>query len=398
MKINLVILLFALFSNIITAQTYSHFQQAGSAATATDSSSVDIINESDTGKTQKLKITGYIQAQFEANQRDLVPDDPLNTFYIRRARVKFTFDALDGVKLVIQPDFRPGDISVKDAYTEIQVPTIRNINLLAGKFKRPSYESGTESDEKEMLERSRILKDIYPDQRDIGMKIEYNNSIRPLNFQIALLNGNFDEREVKDVDPKKDIMALASYSLKVPNTGFNLDFGFSFYSGGLKAISTKYISDFYGAMDSIALGDYLNRNWYSLEMQIFIDLLGGVALKGEYIKGENAYDVDTDLPASQFNPYRIRSFSGCYIYFIKNIGLRNKFIIRYDYFDPNTKLSGEAANKDVWYKTFAFAYEHLYNRNIKFALSYEIPKNEISKEMTRDLNDNIFRARIQAVF
>lgn len=393
MKKILFILLLILFSTTLSIQAYSQTQKPGS-----NIYNEEIINESDTVKNQKFKTSGYIQAQFEANQRDLVPEEPLNTFYIRRARMKFTFDALDGVKLVIQPDFRPGDISIKDAYTEIQFPKIRNITFLAGKFKRPGYESGTGSDEKEMLERSRILKDIYPGQRDIGMKIEYNNSIRPLNLQIALLNGNLDESEVKDVDPKKDIMALASYSLNVPNSGIILDFGFNFYSGGLKAISTKYISDFYGAIDSIALGDYLNRNWYSVEMQIFIDLLGGVALKGEYIKGENAYDVDNDLPGSQFNPYRIRSFSGCYFYFIKNIGLRNKLIVRYDYFDPNTNLSGEAANNDVWYKTSAFAFEHLYNRSIKFALSYEIPKNEISKEMTRDLNDNIFRARIQAVF
>ncbi len=31
-----------------------------------------------------------------------------NTFYIRRARIKFTYEALDGVKFVLQPDFSTG--------------------------------------------------------------------------------------------------------------------------------------------------------------------------------------------------------------------------------------------------------------------------------------------------
>ena len=39
-----------------------------------------------------------------------------NSFYLRRARVKFTYETLEGVKFVIQPDFAVDKVSLKDAY------------------------------------------------------------------------------------------------------------------------------------------------------------------------------------------------------------------------------------------------------------------------------------------
>ena len=71
------------------------------------------LNETDLGKLTKIKVSGYIQAQFESYQDDLVKtNDPGNTFYIRRARVKFTYEAADGVKFVLQPDFSTGNLSL----------------------------------------------------------------------------------------------------------------------------------------------------------------------------------------------------------------------------------------------------------------------------------------------
>ncbi|OFY66051.1 MAG: hypothetical protein A2V64_04985 [Bacteroidetes bacterium RBG_13_43_22] len=355
--------------------------------------------ENDTGVYERIMISGYIQAQFEDYQQDLVePFDPLNTFYIRRARIKFTYEAFEGITFVLQSDFSKGNLPLKDAYAELSLPKLKNITLSAGKFRRPSYESEYGSSEKEILERSNVLKSIYPDQRDIGIKLQYKSTNLPLKLQIALMNGNLNEKQTNDVDTRKDIMALAMYSIAIPSPGISIDFGMNFYSGGIRVKSTNFISGSTGAIDSIALGDYLNKKWISGEIQIFMDFLGGIALKGEFLKGINAYDVSNSSPASITNPYKVRYFSGFYIYFIKYVGSKNRFIARYDYFDPNTKVAGDVAIKDVYYKTFAFAWEYFLNDHIGFALSYELPKNEINSEVNRELKDNIFKARIQVKF
>ena len=40
--------------------------------------------------------------------------------------------------------------------------------------------------------------------------------------------------------------------------------------------------------DSFKVGDYLDKKWIGGEIQIFADLLGGLAIKGEYIAGTNS--------------------------------------------------------------------------------------------------------------
>jgi len=357
-----------------------------------------IINNNE-GENDKLIISGYIQAQYENYQEDLVePSDAMNTFFIRRARLKFTYQALEGVKFVLQPDFAKKNLLLKDAYAELSIPKLNSVSLLAGKFERPNYEFVKGSVDKEILERSRILRNIYPERRDIGIKLQYKGINLPLKLQFALLNGNFDESQTKDIDTRKDIMGLASYCFVFPEAGINIDLGAYFYAGGLKAKSTRYISDYYGAVDSITLGDYLDRTWTSYSIQVFTEILGGTTLKFEFLKGRNAYDVNSSSPASMTNPYRVRDFSGFYLYFIKNIGLKNQFIARYDYFDPNMKVSGDAAGSDVFYKTLAFVWEYYLNDHIDLGLSYEFLTNEISSEVNETLRDNLLRARIQVKF
>jgi hypothetical protein len=299
---------------------------------------------------------------------------------------------------VLQPDFSKGELALKDAYAEYKFLKSKNMSLLAGKFRRPNYEFEYGSSEKEILERTRVLQDIYPSQRDIGIKLFYYSSALPLKLQFAFMNGNFDEAQTTDIDTRKDIMALASYSLVIPNTGTSIDFGTNFYSGGFRAKSTGYFSDYDGTIDSVALGDYLTRRWISCAVQLHSDLLGGMAVKCELLNGKNVYDASSSAPPSKENPYKVRDFLGFYLYFIKKIGLKNQFIARYDYFDPNTRISVDGAREDICYKTLAFAWEHFLNDNIDLGISYEVPKNGITSTVTNDIKDNIFKARIQIKF
>lgn len=353
------------------------------------------LHESDLGKLTKIKISGYVQAQYEYYQGGLVkPNDPVSTFFIRRARIKFTYEATDGVRFVLQPDFSTGNLTLKDAYALAYLPKLKPLTLWVGQFNRPNYEVEYSSSQREVFERSRLIRTIYPGEREVGAKLEFKPLALPLKMQLALLNGNFRGLEQLDVDSRKDLMARVVYSFKIPAGGIGIDVGAHGYSGGLMA-KTKYISDYENRMDSLDTnqGTYLDKKWGGVELQAYFDLLGGLALKGEYITGRNAYPGD-----SKTNPYKTREFSGYYAYLIKNIGNKNQFVTRLDYFDPNTRLSGDAAGKDVYYTTVTFAWQYYLNENIRFSLNYGIPKNETNTTHPDDIKDNVFGIRVQARF
>jgi phosphate-selective porin len=353
------------------------------------------LNESDLAKLTKIKISGYIQAQWESYQNGLLKtNDPANTFYVRRARVKFTYEATDGVKFVLQPDFSTGNLALKDAYAVASLPKIPSLSLWAGQFNRPDYEVEYSSGQREVLERSRVIRTIYPGEREVGAKLEFIPVAVPLKLQLAVMNGNFSASQQKDADTRKDIMARATYSLKFPGAGVGIDFGAHVYEGGLMA-KNRYVLDYENKMDSTSgnSGSYLDKKWGGVELQVYFDLLGGLALKGEYLAGKNAFAGD-----SRTNPNKTRKFSGFYACMIKNIGNRNQLVARYDYFDPNTRLSGDKAVKDIFYRTTALAWQYYLNDNIRFSLNYEMPKNETNATNPKDIADNVFSLRMQAKF
>lgn len=363
-----------------------------------------LVSEADPGKLNKIKVSGYIQAQWESYGADLESSNGYNnTFVIRRARVKFTYEALDGVKFVLQPDFSTGNPALKDAYAVINVPKLKDWTIWAGQMNRPDYEVEYSSGQREVLERSRVIRTIYPGEREIGLKLEYSGTRFPLKFQLMAMNGNFTGSQGKDIDSKKDIMGRVVYSVKVPGAGLGIDLGVNGYFGGNLAKTNPFIRNSDGTLDSLnGIWHYLNKKWFGGEIQLFADILGGTAIKGEYISGVNS--IASTLAASSTRAQLIASpnfynnFSGYYIYFLKNIGTKNQFVAKYDYYDPNTKLSGNAAGNNIYYKTFTIAWQYYLNDNIRISLNYEMPKNETNASNPVDIRDNTFGLRIQAKF
>jgi len=408
MKKLLVLFIFA----VISIYGYSQTQKIDSLIEVMDGhegkiNSLDervLINESDLGKLNKIKISGYIQAEFRNYQSGIVKtNDPYSTFLIRRARIKFTYEPLDGVKFVLQPDFSTGNLTLKDAYAVVNIPKVKNWSLWAGQFNRPNYEVEYSSSQREVMERSRVIRAIYPGEREIGVKLEYLGSKIPLKFQFALLNGNFTGSQPIDVDTKKDLMSRIVYSVKLPQAGIGIDFGVNGYYGGTRAKANPFISRITGETDSVTLGSYLKKQWMGGEIQIFADFLGGTAIKAEYMSGTNnnasLTGLTSGLAALKGDPNKERAFSGYYLYLIKNVGPKFQLVGRYDYFDPNTKTTGDAsATSELYYKTWALATQYYLNENIRLSLQYEIPENETNAKVPNDLKDNTLTVRIQAKF
>jgi hypothetical protein len=362
-----------------------------------------LVNEADLGKLNKIKISGYIQAEFRNYQSGLVKTtDPYSTFLVRRARIKFTYEAADGIKFVLQPDFSTGALALKDAYAVLNLPKLKDLTLWAGQFNRPNYEVEYSSGQREVLERSRVIRAIYPGEREIGVKLEYNGSTIPLKLQFALLNGNFTGLQSIDYDTKKDMMARAVYSVKLPGAGIGIDIGANGYFGGTKIKTNPFVSINPLIADSVAIGTYLDKKWFGGEIQIFADILGGLAIKSEYMAGVNNTAslilATSTLAQKKVDPNKVRDFSGYYIYLIKNIGPKNQFVVRYDYYDPNTKVKGDEAKNELFYKTLTTSWQYYLNDNIRITLQYEMPTNETNATNPTDLKDNTFAVRFQAKF
>ena len=410
-------------------------------------------DEADLSKLTKIKVSGYMQAQYQ--HFESLNAQPTNYLSLRRARLKFTYQAADGVKFLLQPDFLPGSVSLREAYVVLNDRWTKSFSLWMGKFNRPNYEVEYSSGQLENLERSLIIRTLYPGEYALGAKLEYNPENTPVHVQLALLNGNdgltiannagtnLNSNENKDFDNYKDVMIRATYNLSLGSFG-GLDFGASGYFGSLKSNALKTLSSDYSTIKDVNVGDAVNRTWLGGEFQLFADLLGGMSLKGEYLAGKNASIGYSPVAASgttaaipgvaNFQ----NNFSGYYLYWIKNLGNKNQFSFRYDYYDPNTDITGKdvtiakytsadattlknrvSGKSDLATTTFGFALHHYFDDNIRISLSYDIVNNEkvsaaglLTENYTKadgtvvkngldyskNVNNNVLTFRIQAKF
>lgn len=386
--------------------------------------------ESDIAKLTKIKISGYAQVQYDmydiwgadGHGLKVASTTPAtvitNSFYIRRARVKFTYEALDGVKFVLCPDFAFDKVQLKDAYIVLNDRWLQTFSLTMGQFNRLNYEVEYSSSSREVLERTRMIQTLYPSERELGAKFEANFETKyqlPLKLQLAAFNGNFalgtTANQVRDIDNTKDIMARALYSVKLPSSGLGIDFGAHGYFGKTEILPGTTLTGFTNE-DNVAftpkVGDQLDRSWMGGEIQIYYDFLGGAALKGEYISGTISGTTNAIQTNSNFNYNRVRDFNGFYTTFIKNIGTSHQFAVRYDVWDPNTKLSGNEVKTvgDLKYSTWSFAWQYFFDDNVKIVAGYTLPTNEKSTNVgvvggeynNRDKRDNVFSLRLQAKF
>jgi hypothetical protein len=404
--------------------------------------------ESDLAKLTKIKVSGYIQAQYDmydtwtaagdhGNQvvaaTKAVVFDPAkpwiapvsavpatfttNSFFLRRARIKFAYEAVEGVKFVLQPDFAFDKVSLKDAYVVLNDRWTKTFSLFLGQFDRPNYEVEYSSGSMETLERTKMAGILYPGEKELGAKLEANFDTKynfPLKLQLAVLNGNFNlgttANQTKDIDNNKDVMVRAVYSLKLAKQGLGIDFGGHGYIGKTEILpGTTGLTTFSDANNNpmtVAVGDKLDKNWFGAEMQVYYDFLGGAALKGEYISGTISGTTNA-VQSGQVAENKVRDFKGFYATFIKNIGVKNQFIARYDVWDPNTKLDNNAVAKanELKYSTWSLSWQYFFDDNIKVNVGYSLPTNEKSTNagvgadyLNRDKKDNTFTIRLQAKF
>jgi hypothetical protein len=378
--------------------------------------------DSDLGKLNKIKFSGYIQAQYEQYDQtgplghgvDINKNGVLvnNTFAIRRARVKLSYESPYGATFVIQPDYAFDKVTLRDAYAQINDRWLNTFKLFVGHFNRTSYEVEFSSRSRELVERSKMSGILYPQERDLGAKLEVDLLTKyeiPFKFQLAVFNGNYGlgtlTNDLKDVDGKKDVMMRGVYSFSFPNQGLGIDVGAHAYLGNTTVLNPGTFYDTNNNKFTAKLGDSFQKRWFGGEARVYYDFLGGMSLKGEYItgiiSGEKGKEIANNNTLFDFNG--LRDFKGFYATFVKNIGKSNQIAIRYDSWDPNKHLSGNEVTikEDIKFNTWAFSWQYFYDDNIKIVAGYTLPINESSTKVSgfdKDIKDNTFTLRIQAGF
>jgi hypothetical protein len=375
---------------------------------------------------KKIKVSGYIQMQMQSAEGDGAASFSggnfgtgiHNRFGIRRGRLKAAYET-DITNYVLQIDATEKSIGLKDAFILFKEPWLKTFGLKTGLFFRPfGFEINYSSSNREAPERSRMFQTLFPGERDLGASLEIfpieGEAFSFLNFRGGFFAGNGINAET---DNKKDFIGRLGFTFPFYEENLSIDGGVSIYAGGVKLASGKsiYNVDSSTSASVNTTDSYADRNYLGFDLQFYYELpvLGNFTLRGEYIRGKQpgGSAASSISPTSlQTDDLYLRNFYGYYINYIQNIGDKNRIVMKYDVYDPNSKVSGDeiGANEaaklgagDIKYSTLGIGLVHYWDKNIRLILYYDKVKNETTKNISgyeSDLKDNVLTFRVQYKF
>lgn len=377
---------------------------------------------------KKIKISGYIQSQFQiADQNGIhsfaggdFPANAKSRFNVRRGRIKFNYNN-ELTQYVLQIDATEKGVAIKDAYAQIREPWLKTFALTAGIFNRPfGFEIAYSSGSRESPERSRLFQTLFPGERDLGVQLDINPEknaglLHYFNLAAGLFAGNGPNPET---DNGKDFIGRLGFKLPF-NENFSVDGGVSGYLGTIRKDDNNKTFTYNGNSSTTvdSLSSYIKRDYAGADLQINLHTpyLGKMALRGEYIQGKNPGSFLTNTPykVGSGDVY-LRNVYGYYLMYIQNIGENNQFVLKYDVFDPNSDVSPGEVNTistlspaDIKFSTLGLGWIYHWNNNVKFTLYYDMVSNEkVNKNLantslssfTSDQKDNVFTLRMQVKF
>jgi phosphate-selective porin len=340
----------------------------------------------DVSALKKLKLSGYVQARYEARQSlDETGAGGFNRFGVRRGRLKATYTG-ELAQVVLQIDAVPTGVSLRDAEATLFIPgTKQNLSLTVGQMKWPfGYEGPVSSTDREFPERSQVVRAFLPGERDRGAKL--NGKFGALRVSAGVFDGNGISHTGfigTDNDKEKDLIGRVGFDKK-------------WISGG--------VSGWYGntlgrrpAPNPDTTREAYPRTRLGADLQLYLDLVpvGGTALKGEYIVGKTYQRGGVEqlnVPAS-----------GWWLLLVQNLGLSNAVALRYDSFDPERGRppteSGTRLGANNPIGTLGVAAIHYFGESLKITAAYELPMTATAEGgSVQDPKDNLFTLQFQARF
>jgi hypothetical protein len=395
---------------------------------AQDESSVDAkvaALEKTMKENQKLKLSGYVQAQFLNSEAKggknysggNFPAESQSIFAVRRGRLKADYKG--GItNATIQIDISEKGVSIKDAYLDLKEPLWNIFSLRAGVFKvGMSNEILQSSTDRYSPERVRMTQILLPGERDLGAMLTIQapkgHSLNPVALNLGLVSGNGVNPEN---DNQKNFFARLFYGNTFDN--FTLGIGGAMYSGGVyqgnNAVYTMDGNRF--VVDSSAgnLGSQADRNYYVGELQMaYKSSIGTTSLSGEFWTGTQAGTANaSESPKSSTLPNSatyLRSFQGAIAIFSHEITNTNLALAaKYDFYNPNTDVAGNEIGlndytgaTDLSYNTIGCGLIYTPTKNLRFTLWYDMIDNETTDKIAafnENLKDNVLTFRMQVKF
>lgn len=374
----------------------------------------------------RLKISGYLQPQFQWGEGDASlkvgtpndnPSESFNRFGLRRGHLKFAY-AYKTASAVVQIDVSTEKgVILKDAYIDVKEPWLRTFGLQAGVFNRPfGLEIELSSSVRETPERSYIFPMLFPDERDFGamlvIRAPEDSPWHIVGLQAGIFSGNGIGQ---DNDNRKDFIGHLSFGDEFDDFSFRA--GASYYHGfvyqGTGTVHTMTDSGFRTETDPSNKGRYAKRQYYGFDACFRFETdLGTTTLRGEYLFGTQPGTQTSSkspntaaLPAS--DTY-LRPFRGGYVLLAHDIeDTPFSLVAKYDVYDPNTKVSGNALGTggtgitDALRWAIGFGATWHIMKGLKLTAYYDIVRNETSTALdgfVADLKDDMFTLRLQYKF
>ena len=377
-----------------------------------------------------IKITGYLQSQFQHAQSDGITSfsagdfnsNSNQRFMIRRGRLKI--DRVDNFSSVVfQIDATQDGVRLMDAFIQLNHPNYKPLRLTAGLFNRPfGYSIVYSSGYRDFPERPRVFQTLMPRERDLGAMLSFqpeNEKWKFLHLDFAVISGS--GLSAKDYDNKQDLVGNLAFKFdKLAEGKMDVGFGGSIYKGYVRNNTSTYFTPenegYTAHTGENYIGKAIDRSYYGLNLQLgYESSFGATTLKGEFVTGnqpgvassENIlgpYASQSFSSQPKTDLYK-RNFSGAYIWFTQEIAKTGlTAIASFDTYDPNIKSSGlsigQANNTnsgDIKYNTLGYGLTYGFNKRVKFTLYNEHISNEKTsvEGYTQDLKDNVFTARIQ---
>ncbi|MCD8193239.1 MAG: OprO/OprP family phosphate-selective porin [Tannerellaceae bacterium] len=379
----------------------------------------------------KFKVSGYIQTQYQHGQENASlkvggsnenTEESFNRIGIRRGRIKFTYEE-NIVSGVFQLDITEKGVGIKDAYLNVKDPWLKTSALRAGVFDRPfGFEISYSSSNRESPERSTVFQTLFPDERDLGaMLILQPAKTSPLNF-LKFQGGLFAGNGIKvDTDSRKDFIGQLRADKTISNWGV-WGVGASYYNGSVYNPTNKLYTmegNRFVRTEKSKTGSFTKREYVGFDAQFsFLSAAGKTTLRGEYLFGTQPGTAGSSkspnystLPDNvEGNALYKRSFTGGYFILIQDLGLSPfSVVLKYDAYDPNTKVKGDEVGAENSQTTKTDLSQHTWgigglwrvNKNLRLQAYYDINKNERSdnvKGYDEDRKDNVFTLRLQYKF
>lgn len=392
----------------------------------------------------RVRISGYIQPQFQITDSKGAEsfaggnfsELSSNRFMLRRGRLRVDYAHLNEKGeptsyFVFQFDGTERGVAIRDFWGRFYENKFKLFALTTGMFARPfGYEVNLSSANRESPERGRMSQILMKTERDIGVMLtvnKRNKNGRPSDFKldIGVFNGQGMSGPT-DYDSHKDVIARISMKPKKinPASPVLISAAVSGYAGGITNQSNVHYkvqkkSDNYEMVRDSSTSNFGKaspRNYAGADIQFIIpNKRGQTEFRAEYIKGnQTATALSSETPGTYpvtnglKDPLYTRSFEGAYFYFLQNLNsVDHQFVLKYDWYDPNKKISGKEvtastgfSKADLRYNTLGVGYVYRANESLKFMFYYDFVKNEKSglTGFTEDAKDNVFTGRVQYNF